>query len=101
MKLLSVITPTFNRSLLLKRCFASLAAQTDRRFEWIIVDDGSTDETETVTAAFRLQAPEMNISYLRKDHGGKHTALNAAHPLIHGDWGPGSGRRRLSDFFRR
>ena len=86
MKLLSIITPTHNRSTLLKRCFASLLAQTSRQFEWIIVDDGSTDDTEAAAASFLLQAPEMRIHYLRKENGGKHTAMNAAHPLIHGNY---------------
>lgn len=86
MKLLSIITPTHNRAPLLKRCFASLLAQTSRQFEWIIVDDGSTDDTEAAAASFLLQAPEMRIHYLRKENGGKHTAMNAAHPLIHGDY---------------
>ena len=86
MKLLSIVTPTYNRAPYLQRCFSSLAAQTDRRFEWIIVDDGSTDDTPETAKSIRKLAPEMEIFYLRKEHGGKHTAMNAAHPLIHGDY---------------
>lgn len=85
MKLLSIVTPTYNRSTLLRRCFESLCAQTDNRFEWIIVDDGSTDETAQTAAAFQREKPEMPIRYVYKENGGKHTALNAAHPLISGD----------------
>lgn len=84
--LLSIVTPTYNRGRLLKNCFASLKAQTDLRFEWIIVDDGSTDDTSEVVAAFPSEAPEMSIYYLRKENGGKHTALNASHPYIHGKY---------------
>lgn len=86
MKLLSIITPTFNRSAYLKRCFQSLRAQTDQRFEWIIVDDGSTDGTGETVRAFQARQPDMPIRYVYKENGGKHTALNAAHPLISGDF---------------
>ena len=86
MSLLSIVTPTYNRAALLQRCFSSVLSQTDRRFEWIIVDDGSTDSTPEAVKEIRKQAPELEILYLRKEHGGKHTAMNAAHPLIHGDY---------------
>ena len=85
MKLLSVITPTYNRSTLLRRCFDSLCAQTDGRFEWIIVDDGSTDDTRQTAAAFQQEKPDMPIRYVFKENGGKHTALNAARPFIRGN----------------
>lgn len=45
---LTIFTPTFNRASTLKRLFESLCKQTDRRFEWLIVDDGSTDNTKNV-----------------------------------------------------
>lgn len=86
MSLLSIITPTFNRASYLQRCFASLQSQTDLRFEWIIVDDGSTDNTRETVAAFRAEKPPFPIYYLYQKNGGKHRALNAAHPLIHGNW---------------
>ena len=53
MKSLSIVTPTFNRAGLLPRCYDSLKAQTCGDFEWIIIDDGSTDGTaEAVRATF-------------------------------------------------
>ena len=84
--LLSIITPTYNRGELLKNCFSSLQAQRDTRFEWIIVDDGSTDDTANIVSSFRDTVPRMRICYVRKENGGKHTALNAAHPYIHGKY---------------
>lgn len=84
--LLSIVTPTYNRGKLLQKCFASLKAQTDLRFEWIIVDDGSTDDTAEIAAAFSAEAPEMSIYYVHKENGGKHTAINASHPYIHGKY---------------
>ena len=84
--ILSIVTPTYNRSNLLRRCFDSLLQQTDKRFEWIIVDDGSMDNTYTASKAFQTEATAMPIYYIRKDNGGKHTALNAAHPYLHGKY---------------
>ena len=84
--LLSVITPTYNRGELLKNCFSSLRAQTDDRFEWIIVDDGSTDDTASIVSGFRDAAAQMRICFVQKENGGKHTALNAAHPHVHGKY---------------
>ena len=82
MPTLSIITPTFNRAAYLERCYRSLESQTNHDFEWILVDDGSTDQTADVVKAF--QTEQFRIQFLRKENGGKHTALNAAHPYITG-----------------
>ena len=79
---LSVITPAYNRAHLLGACYESLCAQTDFDFEWIIVDDGSTDDTAAVAASFADD--KFPIAYRKKPNGGKHTALNDAHELING-----------------
>lgn len=79
---LSIVTPTYNRGELLRNCFLSLQKQTDPRFEWIIVDDGSTDNTEQIVSQFVTEAPDMQIVYVKKPNGGKHTALNASHEYI-------------------
>lgn len=81
---LSIITPTFNRGDLLAECYHSLCRQTDKDFEWIIVDDGSTDNTRNVVEAFDTDSFE--IIFVQKENGGKHTALNAAHPYVHGKY---------------
>lgn len=80
----TIVTPTFNRADLLNRCYNSLCAQTSKDFEWIIVDDGSSDDTELVVSKF--QAQEFSIIYVKKENGGKHTALNASHPYISGEY---------------
>ena len=81
---LSIITPAYNRGHLLRRCFDSLLAQTDRDFEWIIVDDGSSDDTEGVVQGF--EPADFPVAYIKKKNGGKHTALNASHPHIRGKY---------------
>lgn len=69
----TVLTPTFNRARTLPRVFASLCAQTFRDFEWLIVDDGSTDETESLVSSWRADFP---IRCLWQPNRGKHTAVN-------------------------
>lgn len=81
---LSIITPTYNRSNYLPRCYESLQKQTSFDFEWIIVDDGSTDNTSEVVSAFSPN--RFPITYIKKSNGGKHTALNAARECIRGKY---------------
>lgn len=73
--LLTVFTPTYNREHLLGRVYASLQKQTCRDFEWVIVDDGSTDNTETVVKGFIAEA-DFPIRYFKQSNGGKHRAIN-------------------------
>lgn len=82
--LLSIVTPTYNRAHLLPACFESLLKQTDFDFEWIIVDDGSTDNTAAVVSGF--QTEQFPIVYVHKENGGKHTALNVSHDYIQGKY---------------
>lgn len=79
---LSIVTPTYNRAALLRNCYEALCGQTNFDFEWIIVDDGSTDDTEAAVRSF--QTDKFPILYRKKANGGKHTALNEAHALIRG-----------------
>lgn len=81
---LSIVTPTYNRAVFLKRCYDSLISQTVSGFEWILVDDGSTDETEELAQTFKNDV--FPFYYIKKENGGKHTALNASHPFLHGKY---------------
>ena len=56
MKTLTVFTPTYNREKTLTRAFDSLMKQTSKDFEWLIIDDGSTDNTEELVESFVKQA---------------------------------------------
>lgn len=81
MALLSVLTPTYNRAGCLATLFKSLCTQTNQGFEWWVIDDGSTDETERTVRNFQTQST-FPIHYIYKENGGKHTALNVAIPQI-------------------
>jgi glycosyltransferase involved in cell wall biosynthesis len=85
-KLLSIVTPTYNRGYLLENCYQSLKIQTNKNFEWIIVDDGSTDNTKQIVSNFIAEKSGINIVYVQKKNGGKHTALNISHKYINGDY---------------
>ncbi len=80
-RILTILTPSYNRAATLPVLYHSLEAQTDRRFSWFVMDDGSDDDTETVIREL-TQKSSFPIRYERKPNGGKHTALNQAVPLI-------------------
>lgn len=86
MDLVTVITPTFNRATTIKRCWSSLKQQSNQNFQWLIIDDGSTDNTAAVVNNFRKETFDFDIDYHFKDNGGKHTALNYSHQYIKGDY---------------
>lgn len=73
--MISICTPTYNRAKLLKRLYESLKNQNFKQFEWIIIDDGSTDNTEEIVTSF-INENLLDIRYIKKKNGGKHTALN-------------------------
>lgn len=74
---ISVVTPTFNRVLLLTRCYESLVAQSCQDFEWVVVDDGSTDETAASVRRWSTEAPFV-VRLVQQQNRGKHVALNHA-----------------------
>lgn len=76
-KTLTVFTPTFNRRELLTRCYESMCRQTNKDFVWMIVDDGSTDDTKKFADEWKKNS-DFEIRYIYKDNGGLHTAYNVA-----------------------
>lgn len=83
-KIVTVFTPTYNRANTLKRLFSSLTEQTSYSFEWLIVDDGSTDNTEELMSRIMAEHSQFPIRYCRKKNGGKHTAINVGVKLAEG-----------------
>lgn len=73
--LFTVFTPTYNRAKTLPRVYDSLRSQTVRNFEWLIVDDGSTDGTIDLILAWSRVA-DFPIRYIRQTNQGKHAASN-------------------------
>ena len=75
---LTVFTPTYNRADLLPRCFESMKRQTNKNFIWMIIDDGSTDDTKSLVGKWQQEPLDFEIRYYYKENGGLHTAYNEA-----------------------
>lgn len=75
MKKITILTPTYNRAELLKRLYKSLKEQTNQDFQWMIIDDGSSDKTKQVVEEFQKEGI-LPIHYEQQQNGGKHRALN-------------------------
>ena len=79
MPFISILTPTYNRGKLLLPLYESLKNLTFEDFEWLIVDDGSEDDTEQYALSWishNIENAEFPIHYIKKSNGGKHTAIN-------------------------
>lgn len=72
----TIFTPTYNRKELIKRLYDSLCSQEEKNFEWLVVDDGSTDNTEKLFEELCEKDNGFNIIYKKKENGGKHRAIN-------------------------
>ena len=85
--MITVFTPTYNRGNLLNRLYQSLCKQNYKEFEWIIVDDGSLDDTSSIVNIIQDKHPcgDFSILYYKKENGGKHTAVNTGVQKAHGD----------------
>lgn len=73
--MITIFTPSFNRSQTLTRLYESLLNQTDKDFEWVIVDDGSKDDTEYLIQNFKKENL-LKIRYFFQENQGKHIAIN-------------------------
>lgn len=80
-KKITVFTPTYNRVKLLNRLYNSLIYQTNNDFIWMIIDDGSTDETSDMVSHW-IKEGIFQIEYYYKKNGGVHTAYNLAYQMI-------------------
>ena len=82
--MITVFTPTYNRAHLLPNLYQSLLQQKAENFEWLVVDDGSTDGTEELVNQW-IEEAAFTIRYFKKENGGKHTAINKGVQLAEGD----------------
>uniref|UniRef100_UPI002175FEAF glycosyltransferase family 2 protein n=1 Tax=Bacillus thuringiensis TaxID=1428 RepID=UPI002175FEAF len=75
MENLTIFTPTYNRGYLIQRCYESLCRQSNKNFVWLIVDDGSTDNTEQIINSF-IKEKKIKIIYFKQKNSGKQVAHN-------------------------
>ena len=80
----TVFTPTFNRAHTLHRVYNSLCAQTFSDFEWVVVDDGSEDNTESLIAQWTKEA-DFPVLCKKQKNRGKHVAINHGVALAKGE----------------
>lgn len=83
--MITIMTPTYNRAYVLPRLYDSLCQQTRRDFEWLVIDDGSTDGTAKLIFDYRVKS-DFSINYFYKENGGKHRAINEGVVHATGDW---------------
>lgn len=83
--MITVLTPTYNRITTLPRLFQSLCAQSSMAFEWLVVDDGSNDDTDKLLNEFTVSA-SFNIRVVQQPNSGKHVALNNGFAAARSAW---------------
>ena len=82
-KTLTVFTPAYNRGYCINKCYESLCRQTCKDFVWLVVDDGSTDNTAELIKDWSAREDNgFEIKYVYKENGGMHTAHNTAYENI-------------------
>lgn len=108
--MITVFTPTYNRAENLYRLFESLKSQTCLDFEWIVIDDGSTDDTRGVVDEFILECDKFPIKYYLQENMGKHVAINYGVQVASGeaffivdsdDWLPNNSIELIYSFFNQ
>ena len=82
MEKITVFTPAYNRAHTLKRTYESLLKQECKDFKWLIVDDGSFDNTREFVREWQSKENGFEIQYIYKENGGMHTAHNVAYENI-------------------
>ncbi len=80
----TVFTPAYNRAYTLERLYDSLKSQTIKDFEWLVIDDGSKDNTEELFSKWLKEKNDFNINYVKVKNGGKQRAINKGLDLAKG-----------------
>ena len=73
---ITVFTPTYNRGYAIEKLYRSLQRQSFKDFEWLIVDDGSTDNSEELIKNWICEENDFPIRYYKQENGGKCRAIN-------------------------
>lgn len=81
MKTLTVFTPAYNRAHTIGRTYESLCKQTCKDFEWLVVDDGSSDNTRELVEGW-IKENKIPIRYIYQQNQGMHGAHNTAYANI-------------------
>lgn len=106
---LTIFTPTFNRGYILHRCYESLKRQTSKDFVWLIIDDGSTDNTKELVDKW-IEENEVEIQYHWQENQGMHGAHNTAYELMEtelnvcldsDDYMPDDAVKKINDFWNK
>ena len=82
---LTIFTPTYNRGYIIEKLYRSLRSQTVTAFEWLVVDDGSSDNTEALFDAWMQEDNGFSIRYYKQENGGKCRAINKGLELARGE----------------
>ena len=85
MQFITIFTSTYNRCNLIDNLYQSLLAQTATNFEWLVVDDGSTDDTENFFSELLIKSHPFPIRYIKQENGGKHRAINRGVQIAKGE----------------
>ena len=81
-KLLTIFTPAYNRGYTIHKTYESLKRQTNKNFKWLIVDDGSTDNTKELIEKWLQEKNDFEIVYIYQENQGMHGAHNTAYENI-------------------
>ena len=82
----TVFTPTYNRAYILENLYRSLQRQSCTDFEWLIVDDGSSDDTQALVESWQAEENPFPIRYVYQENGGKCRAINRGLELLLATW---------------
>lgn len=82
---ITVFTPTYNRAYIIENLYRSLQRQTFKDFEWLVVDDGSSDNTKELFDRWIADDNVFPVRYYKQCNGGKCRAINRALDLAQGE----------------
>lgn len=108
MKTLTIFTPAYNRAHTIGRTYESLCRQTCKDFEWLVIDDGSTDNTKEVVESWIKEA-KIPIRYIYQENQGMHGAHNTAYRNVNtelvtwvdsDDWMPDDAVQTIISFWK-